>query len=89
MAKQTGLTDKFYIGGRDLSGDVSAVDTIATRKATLDVPVLESAGMVRLAGHGDGEISFSSWFDDGTKSPRPHALRGAPSPHSLGRERPA
>jgi hypothetical protein len=65
MAKQTGLTDKFYIGGRDLSGDVSAVDTIATRKAVLDAPVIESAGMVRLAGHGDGEISFSSWFDDG------------------------
>ena len=64
MAKQTGLTDKFYIGGRDLSGDVSAVDTIATRKAVLDTPVIESAGMVRLAGHGDGEISFSSWFDD-------------------------
>jgi hypothetical protein len=66
MAKQVGLTDRFYIGGRDLSGDVSAVDTIASRKAVLDTPVIESAGMVRLAGHGDGEISFSSWFDDGT-----------------------
>jgi len=66
MAKQAGLTDKFYIGGRDLSGDVASVDTVASRKAVLETPVIGSAGMVRLAGHGDGEISFSSWFDDGT-----------------------
>ena len=66
MAKQTGITDNFYIDGHDLSGDVSAVDTISGRKATLDTPVIDKAAMVRLAGHGDGEISFSTWFDDGT-----------------------
>jgi hypothetical protein len=66
MAKQTGLTDNFYIDGHDLSGDVSAVDTISGKKATLDTPVIDKAAMVRLAGHGDGEISFSTWFDDGT-----------------------
>jgi len=66
MAKQTGITDNFYIDGHDLSGDVSAVSTISGRKATLDTPVIDKAAMVRLAGHGDGEISFSTWFDDGT-----------------------
>ena len=66
MAKQTGLGDAFYIDGHDLSGDVTSVDTIATRKAVLDTPVLNQSGMVRLAGMGDGEISFTSWFDDGT-----------------------
>ena len=66
MAKQTGLTDNFYIDGHDLSGDVSQVGTVAGRKAVLDTPVLDKAAMVRLAGHGDGEISFSTWFDDGT-----------------------
>jgi hypothetical protein len=66
MAKQTGLTDNFYIDGHDLSGNVTSVDTISGSKATLDTPVIESAGMVRLAGHGSGEISFTTWFDDGT-----------------------
>ena len=66
MAKQTGLADAIYIDGHDLSGDVTSVDTIAARKAVLDTPVINSSGMVRLPGMGDGEISFTSWFDDGT-----------------------
>jgi len=66
MAKQTGLGDAIYIDGHDLSGDVTSVDTIAARKAVIDTPVINSSGMVRLPGMGDGEISFTSWFDDGT-----------------------
>lgn len=78
MAKQTGLGDAFYIDGHDLSGDVTSVDTIATRKAVLDTPVLNQSGMVRLAGMGDGEISFTSWFDDGTNLAH-DALSGLPT----------
>jgi len=66
MAKQTGLGDAFYIGGYDLSGDITSVDTISGKRATIDTPVLEKTGMVRLAGMADGEIGFTSWFDDGT-----------------------
>ena len=78
MAKQSGLTDNFFIDGHDLSGDVTSVDTISGSKATLDTPVIESAGMVRLAGHGSGEISFTSWFDDGTNLEHT-ALAGIPT----------
>lgn len=78
MAKQTGLTDNFFIDGHDLSGDVTSVDTISGQKATLDTPVLEKAAMVRLAGHGSGEISFTSWFDDGTNLEHT-ALKGLPT----------
>ena len=66
MAKQAGLGDAFYIGGYNLSGDVSSVDTVSARRATIDTPVLEKSAMVRLPGMADGEISFTSWFDDGT-----------------------
>ena len=66
MAKQTGLADAFYIDGHDLSGDITSVDTVSGRRATLEVPVISKSGMVRLAGHADGEISFTTWFDDGT-----------------------
>ena len=78
MAKQTGLTDNFFIDGHDLSGDVTSVDTISGSKATLDTPVIESAGMVRLAGHGSGEISFPSGFDDVTNLEHT-ALAGMPT----------
>jgi hypothetical protein len=78
MAKQTGLTDNFFIDGHDLSGNVTSVDTIAGRKATIDTPVLDKAGMDRLAGHGDAEISFTSWFDDGTNLEHT-ALSGLPT----------
>ena len=78
MAKQTGLTDNFFIDGHDLSGDVTSVDTISGSKATLETPVIESAGMGRLAGHGSGEISFTSWFDDGTNLEHT-ALAGMPT----------
>lgn len=66
MAKQTGLADAFYIDGHDLSGNITSVDTVATRKAVIETPTIGKTAMERLAGMGDGEISFTSWFDDGT-----------------------
>ena len=64
MAKQAGLGDKLYVHGRDLSGDISSVDTISARRATIDVPVIEDSAMSRLQGLADGEISLTTWFDD-------------------------
>jgi hypothetical protein len=66
MAKQSGIGDKFYVGGRDLSGNVTSVDTLMARRAVLDTPTIDSSGMVRLQGQADGEIAVTSWFDDGT-----------------------
>ena len=66
MAKQTGLADAFYIGGYNLSGDVTSVDTVSTRKAAIETSVIEKTAMVRLAGMSDSEISFTTWFDDAT-----------------------
>ena len=66
MAKQSGIADAIYVGGRDLSGNVTSVDTVSARRATIDTPTIDSAAMVRLQGHADGEITVTSWFDDGT-----------------------
>ena len=66
MAKQTGLADAFYIDGHDLSGDVTSLDTVSAKRPTIEVPNLSKPAMVRLPGHADGEISFTTWFDDGT-----------------------
>lgn len=64
MAKQSGLGDNFYLNGYDLSGDVGAVQTIAGRRAALDVTAINGSAMERILGLGDGEMSFNSWFND-------------------------
>ena len=66
MAKQSGIGDAIYVGGRDLSGNITSVDTVSSRRATIDTPTIDSAAMVRLQGQADGEITVTSWFDDGT-----------------------
>ena len=66
MAKQSGISDAIYVGGRDLSGNVTSMDTVSARRATIDTPTIDSAAMVRLQGQADGEITVTSWFDDGT-----------------------
>jgi len=66
MAKEAGLGDNFYIGGYDLSTDVSALDTIACRRAALDVTSIDKSAVERISGLRDGEMSFATWFDTAT-----------------------
>jgi hypothetical protein len=66
MAKQTGLGDNFFIDGHDLSGDVNSLSTVSASRPVLDVTGINQSGMDRVQGLGDGEITFVTWFDDGT-----------------------
>ena len=66
MAKEPGLADQFFIDGVDLSGDVGAVDTISARSGVLSVRGINAAGEERILAHTDGEISFTSFFNDAT-----------------------
>ena len=78
MAKTSGIGANFYVAEFDLSGDVGSVQTIASRRAMLEVPSLTNTGMERVAGLRDGEISFTSWWD--TAAGAAHlALSGVPS----------
>jgi hypothetical protein len=61
--KQTGLGDNFYIGGYDLSGDISAVDTISSPVGVLDVTTLTFKAPERKAGRRDGSMSFTTFLD--------------------------
>lgn len=63
--KQSGLGDNAYIGGYDLSGDVSALTTIRGGPMALDVTGISSSAYERIGGLRDGEISFNTWFNDG------------------------
>jgi hypothetical protein len=63
MSKSSGLGDNFLIGGFDLSGDVSSVDTISGPLATLGVTAIKSSANERIGGLRDGDLQFTSFFD--------------------------
>ena len=66
MAKKSGLGNKFYVHGHDLSGDVGAINSCETRVALLDTTSIEETQHTRLQGLSDGEISFNAFFNDAT-----------------------
>lgn len=63
MAKTSGLGDNFYIGGYDLSGDVSSLDQISGGPALLTVTPINASAQVRIGGHRDGDMQFTSFFE--------------------------
>lgn len=63
MTKQSGLGDRFFVGGYDISGDVSALDTISTPIGTLDVTDITQSAHARLLGQRDGTMKFTTYMD--------------------------
>lgn len=64
MAKTSGLGDRLFVGGYDLSGDVGSIQKISGPHALLDVTGLDKSAPERLTGHRDGSMQFNSWFND-------------------------
>jgi hypothetical protein len=66
--KQSGLGDNFYIGGYDLSGDVSAITQLDGGPAALDVTGIKYSANQRIGGLRVGDMQFTSFFhtNDGT-----------------------
>jgi hypothetical protein len=63
MAKSSGLGDRFYLDGYDLSGDVASLDTISGGPAPLDMTTINLFANARIGGLRDGSMSFTSLFD--------------------------
>lgn len=78
MPKETGLGDNFYIGGFDLSNDVSALSAIAIRRAMLDQTGINKFANERAAGLQDGEMTFATW-KDATTDAEADALESLPT----------
>ena len=66
MAKKTGLGQKFYVHGYDLSGDVGAINTCRTGVALLDTTAIEETINTRLQGLSGGGISLALFLHDAT-----------------------
>lgn len=62
MAKQSGIGDRLYVDGYDLSGDVGAIQTISSTRGEQDVTGLNAAGHERLQTLADSELSFTSFY---------------------------
>jgi hypothetical protein len=64
VAKSSGLGAQLYIAGYDLSGDVGAIGSINDSGELLDVTGLDKSAPERIPGIADGEINFTSYFND-------------------------
>jgi hypothetical protein len=63
MAKRSGLGSAFYVGSRDVSGDVGAINSAATSRALQDVSSIQSSGTERIVLRSDGEISYTAFWN--------------------------
>ena len=78
MVKRAGFPQNFYVEGFDISGDVGAVNTAASKRALLEVTGIDKSGIERINGLADGELSFATWFNDATDKLH-DALSGLPT----------
>jgi hypothetical protein len=62
-AKVTGLGDNFYVGGFDLSGDVSSLDQISQPLGLIDLTGMTQKAYQRAKGLRDGMMSFTSFMN--------------------------
>src|SRR3954464_5751381 len=62
--KETGLGDRLYVAGYDLSGDIGSVQRVSGGPAAMEVTGIDKSGYERIGGRRDGGIDFTSWFND-------------------------
>ena len=83
MTKQSGLGMTGLVGGYDLSGNIGAIDRIGGMVGLLDVTPINASAHVRLQGQRDGQIEFTSYFDNAAGAEHP-ALSALPTADTQG-----
>lgn len=71
MAKQSGITDRLYVGGFNISGDVGSIDTLSTLRSEIDVTGLDKSAHERVLGLADVNISFNAFYNDASGRAHP------------------
>ena len=74
MSKQSGLGARFLVGGYDISGDVSAIDTIHGGVGMIPGTDITQSAMARIPGQRDGSMSFTTYMDPANAHPVLSAL---------------
>jgi len=63
MAKTTGLGNRFYYQGVDVSGDVCAIKALASPMAPIEKTGINQSAYQRVGGLRDGNMEFKSHFN--------------------------
>jgi hypothetical protein len=71
MAKQSGLGDRLYVGGYDLSGDIGSIQRVAGGNSPLDLTDITQSAYDREGGLRDGGIDYTAWFDKAANASHP------------------
>lgn len=73
MAKQSGLGQKLFLGGYDISGDVGAINSLSTPVGMFNVTGLDKSAMERIQGVTDATLEFAA-FVNTTATTGSHAV---------------
>jgi hypothetical protein len=63
VAKQSGLGDRLFVAGYNLSGDITAIGNVGGGPAALDCTGIDKSAFERIGGIRDGRIEATSWFN--------------------------
>ena len=63
VSKESGLGDRFLLGGWNLSGDTAAIDNCHGGPAAQDVTGIDKSAMERIGGLKDASMEWTSWFN--------------------------
>ena len=74
MPKTSGLGDRFFLTGNDVSGDIQAIGRIGGGPSVLDMTDITQSAFSRLGATRDGTMEFTSYFDPVTSHPVLSAL---------------
>lgn len=65
FAHRSGLGQRLFAAGVDISGDIGALDHIAGSIDLLDVTLLRQSAYARTGGARDGSLAFTAFFNPG------------------------
>ncbi len=77
MAKQSGLNQRLYLGGFDISGDVGSINNAGGSRTVQEVTGIDKSGVERIHLKTDGVIDFAGFFNKATDQQH-DALKGLP-----------
>ena len=63
MAKASGLGQRLFIGGSNVSGDIGSIDNAASPVAPLDVTGIDKSAIERIGGLKDGALDYTAFFN--------------------------
>lgn len=83
MTKQTGLGDRFFLDGFNISGDVGAIQSVLMSSEMIDVTGTDKSARERLVGLGDSEMTFNAWYNTALNASHDQLKTKADNRHAI------